>query len=520
MFDGVTDPAERAEFLEEQMWSSPAFTSLPDHEQDLLRRRFGTGTEVSVEEAAPAAAPEPAAEPTKTAATQERREGGKPLKRVFKQYRVSHDGINDRFVIVEDVDVYDDARGAYEAKQVPTKIRIPDALAKRMMEDPDIADALIQGATDAREQLDENGLKLFLDEARWDITKEQARKEPSAVVGADGSVKRLFFKWKFQIGDAQRKEFLPVEDVPKDILTLIKSDKDYWKRPAYHKWFGPTMQAKREDIISTEIERALGVSVDKEGPEMDVVSETEVREDEVEETPTPAPEAPKPPIAAPAPKVERPAAAAPEVKAAAPAAAKPEVQAAAAAPAPKVDSAPAAPAAPEVPKEVAPAQLRSDIDAELSMNIAAYRKAYGDDTQGLAGRALGATFVLLSERYALAKAAIDQAVLFHEIKDAVELKLGLRAEPQETILFTPETEVEALAAKLGAMIDLALDDTDAQGTEIAFMTETVVRLVREKNNIKGLRYVPGVKLEILDQAVFTERIRQSLAALRTGQKKS
>jgi hypothetical protein len=194
-----------------------------------------------------------------------------------------------------------------------------------------------------------------------------------------------------------------------------------------------------------------------------------------------------------------------------------------AAPAPSPDASPkvdVAPAAPEAPTEVTTEQLREDIANELGVSMGAYRRAYADDAKGLAGRVLSSVFVILDQRYAIAKLKIDQAVLFHEIKDAVELRLGLRAEPQETIHVTPETEGRVLTEKLRVMIAHALESTDARGTEIAFLTETVVKFLRDKKDVKGLRYVPGVKLEVLNADAFSERIRQSVAALRTGEKKS
>ena len=282
MFGVMDDPGQRVELLED-IWTSAPFASLSLSEQEALRARYGTGKVVET--------PKPVAEAPKEAAPRaeqpatnapERRENGKPpLKRVFKHYRVAHDGINDKLVIVEDVDVYDDTKQAYEPKQgITTKIGIPESLQGRIMTEPEIGQAIVEAAAEVRTKLDENGLKLFLDEARWEIPAEQAKNERAAVVEKDGSVKRLYLKWKYKIDEKQHaKDFLELSEVPADVLKLLKEDKDYWTRPEWKKWFGVQMQKKREEIITEKILEAIGQGKgEKLGPDMDVQTSTEIEE--------------------------------------------------------------------------------------------------------------------------------------------------------------------------------------------------------------------------------------------------
>jgi hypothetical protein len=514
MFKTFEEPDQRVELLED-IWSSASFTSLSQTEQEALRARYGTG-EV-VEAPAPVAAPHTetapkAAEPSATPVIERRGDGKPPLKRVFKGYRVAHDGINDKLMIVEDVDVYDDAKGAYEPKQgIPTKIGIPESLQGRIME-PAVSNAIVEAATEVRTKLDESGLKLFLDEARWEIPTTQAQNERTAVVNKDGSVKRLYLKWKYKIEETQRaKDFLDLSEVPDNILKLLKEDKDYWKRPEWKKWFGVQMQKKREEIISQEILRAIGQGIgEAEGPEMDVQTSTEVEEAE-ETVEVPKPAAAKPMVtAAPAPKVD--------------------VTPVTPAPTPTVDAAPAAAAAtPDASAEVSAEQLAQDVATEVRRNVAAYRRAYNDDLTGLANRAIGASFVLLTEKYALAHAPMEAEHLFRTIKDATEAQLGL-AKPTPKAEATPAapeavpaaeaTESETFDEENGQLTDIlhglaerALKETDATPTEVAFIADKITELLQNGTAIKHLEYVPGKRLRVTTMGFF-ERVRKLHQALR------
>lgn len=530
MFGIAEDPEQRVELLE-SVWASAEFTSLSQTEQDALRARYGTGTVVEAPapvveirtEAAPATAAKVEAPPA--AAWPERREHGKkpPLKRVFKQYRIAHDGINDKLIIVEDVDVYDDAKGAYEPKLgIPTKIgipqvRLPDGktLEERILAKSEVGSAVVEAATEVRTKLDENGLKLFLDEARWDIPKEQAQSERSAVVNKDGSVKRLYLKWKYKIDEKQQaKDFLDLSEVPDGILKLLKEDKDYWKRPEWKKWFGVQMQKKREEIISQEILNAIGEGIgEAEGPEMDVQTSAEIAEtdDEVEVAkpaaaePTVAP-APTP---APASKVDTaptsaPAAAGPwwtePVRATAAAAGTPRVDAAPAAPAPTPDVAKAEP-----PKEVTAEQLQKDVANEVRKSIAAYRRAYRDDVTGLANRVISSAFVLLSEKYALAHAPIDVEHLFSAIKDAAAAELGL---------MTPENEPAMLLEALRGYVQQALKDVEHKPGEADYMATSIRDVLLQGKKIAHVDHVPGKSFAVKDVPAFLERIRTLHRGLR------
>lgn len=68
------------------------------------------------------------------------------------------------------------------------------------------------------------------------------------------------------------------------------------------------------------------------------------------------------------------------------------------------------------------AQLQSDIENEVAMGLAAYRRAYGEDKEGLASRVLGSSFSLLREKYAIARVEIDDAVLLDGIRKMIAAK--------------------------------------------------------------------------------------------------
>ncbi|HTM68813.1 MAG TPA: hypothetical protein VL426_05970, partial [Candidatus Binatia bacterium] len=193
------------------VWDGADFKSLPADLQDAVRawaadQGFPTGTEAAAAEPEPAS--EPAPQSRETRETKERREGPK---RKFMRYRVLQD--NDGFAVHEDYQEWDDEAKAYRTKTLKTSIGFTGPLLEKLNTDADVADTVAGFAGQVRGELDADGVKIFIDRPKNDPEK-------------------LYPKWKYTLEGKTVQEPIKLDDIPPELVTLVKSDRDYFRSPA------------------------------------------------------------------------------------------------------------------------------------------------------------------------------------------------------------------------------------------------------------------------------------------------
>lgn len=202
---------------------APEFLALSEGEQEILRKEFGgdkPGGSVGIAE-----------HPTPAVETKEPRES-RPKKRKFLAYHIYFDQEGGQAHLTEDYQDWDRRRQDYrKRKDVPTAIDISKSLVSKLSADPSLQKMFTSYCGDIREELDERGVKLFFD--------------PSRTEGGD-----VVPKWKFFLDSKPVEHYLTLDDLPHGIRTMVREDREYFKRPEYKKWFGKAMQRKREEVIS------------------------------------------------------------------------------------------------------------------------------------------------------------------------------------------------------------------------------------------------------------------------------
>lgn len=203
--------------------TTPDFLTLTEDEQEKLRVEFGGEGQATA--ARTTEHPEPTLETRDTRET-------RPKKRKFSAYNVQTDEESGQAHVTEDYQDWDRRRQEYRTrKNVPTGITVPDALVTDMSTDASLQERFTSFCGKIREELDERGVKLFFD--------------PSKTEGGDKVP-----KWKFFLNGRPIEHYLTLADLPSEISAMVREDSAYFNKPEYKRWFGKSMQQKREQIIS------------------------------------------------------------------------------------------------------------------------------------------------------------------------------------------------------------------------------------------------------------------------------
>lgn len=175
--------------------------------------------------------------------TPDSRESGRP-KWKFVTYHLQETP-EGRYVVEDETAVLDGVTGEYRNNIRNTAINLTENLTSKLQGNEVSADEVVAQCNAVRAKLDEKGVKVFFD-------------------GKNG---KLYPKWKYLVGEGVRSE--AITDVPAEIMTLVRTNPDYFKTPEYKNWFGPRMQNKREQVISDVLAESYPDKVNKEtGGEM------------------------------------------------------------------------------------------------------------------------------------------------------------------------------------------------------------------------------------------------------------
>jgi len=56
-------------------------------------------------------------------------------------------------------------------------------------------------------------------------------------------------KWKYCIEGKTREDVFAAEEMPNEVVAVVRGGDDYWKDATYRSWFGRSMQRKREEVL-------------------------------------------------------------------------------------------------------------------------------------------------------------------------------------------------------------------------------------------------------------------------------
>lgn len=211
------------------IWNGEDFEKLPEDVQQAAKEwvagKYGIAAEEPAESAeAPAVQDVPPARETP-----EGERGRRPKRRAFVGYRLERE--NDGFSVTEDYDEWDTATEKYVRRTTKTTIVPPPDIAEKIAADPAEADRFMRVIDGLRKDIDTRGVKMFFDRPKDDAEK-------------------VFPKWKWFVGGKKFDPAVPAEEIPEEIIALVKADPQYHKKPEWTKWFGKKMQKKREDVIA------------------------------------------------------------------------------------------------------------------------------------------------------------------------------------------------------------------------------------------------------------------------------
>jgi hypothetical protein len=239
------------------IWTGEDFLKLEDDVQAAAKawvaEKYGISDDEEEEAAAPSA-PEGA-----PAVPENNEKKPVPKRRDFVGYRVTRDG--GKVVVHEDFREWDDEAQDYRDRTQETTMALPAERAGNATDED-----VIRFMDTVRADLDRRAVKMFFD---------RPQDEPE----------KVFPKWKYFLGGKKSEEPVPVDEIPADVLALVKADKDgYHRTPEWKKWFGRQMQKKREDIIAAETARRFALP-----GETAAAQKTENAEPATDEAPRPFP---------------------------------------------------------------------------------------------------------------------------------------------------------------------------------------------------------------------------------------
>ena len=157
----------------------------------------------------------------------------RPKTWLFREYRLAaaKDG---SAIIEEDRKRWNDGRSQYDEQDIPTAIAIPEKIREKIGRDSSAADELLAFCNDMRRTLDAAGVKVFID-------------RPTRSPG------KIYAKWKYVIDGVKFQDKIKLDDLPEEIVDLVRDTLEYYKDETWSAWFGPAMQQKREAVISAEL---------------------------------------------------------------------------------------------------------------------------------------------------------------------------------------------------------------------------------------------------------------------------
>ena len=246
------------------LWADPEVAILDVETKAVLEEMYGANTEAQGEaigsEEVEAGSEEPTLEPEPASGTEakvsaadqlapqtEAKEAGKKrLAREFLNYQISHDGINNKLILVEKVH-----RADVGETTEPQKIELPLEVAERLMRDPDFANEITAFCGDIRKVLD----GLTEDDKGKKVKARTIMFDPT-----EGPVTSV--KWKYGGAPVNRVE---VESVPENLRKMREEDpRGYFKTKEFQNWLGPALQKERNRIISEGLAATYGSDKDVE----------------------------------------------------------------------------------------------------------------------------------------------------------------------------------------------------------------------------------------------------------------
>lgn len=243
------------------IWNGEDFEKLPEDVQRAAKAWVAEKYGIAAEEPSEASEP-PSAEAPPAQEAPEGERGRRPKRREFVGYRLERE--DDGFTVTEDYDEWDATAEKYVRRTTKTTIVPPPDVAKKIAANAAEAERFVRTIDGLRKDIDTRGVKMFFDRPKDDAEK-------------------IFPKWKWFVGGKKFDPAVPLEEIPEEIIALVKADPQYHKKPEWTKWFGKKMQKKREDVIAENAARQFRPA------ETAATAPAEAAPTEAETPPTPYP---------------------------------------------------------------------------------------------------------------------------------------------------------------------------------------------------------------------------------------